>query len=403
MQPKPSHGPELAKLVEKRSQKMDDQEWGKAATVLKLSIIIACLWMVVGAAGWEDGYLSTISSEKKGLNVSAFYVLGDSSVDCGDNTLFYPFLHHNLSLLPCDGADQSLVPHFLAQKMGFPFTPPFYGQNGSVDGLLRGLNFGSAQATIMSTTGHEFQSLNQQLRQVLETFQLLQLHLTPQLARSYIESSVIYLSFGKDDYVDLFLHNSSGIMHKFTGPEFARILVDQMAAALKTLHASGARKIICVGILPLGCTPRTVWEWNNSWGKIGGSENNGTVCINEINELVSLYNILLEERIVSLNSDLPGSEMVFCDVYEGIMEIVNNPKQHGFDDVRTACCGLGVTGSNIGCLSMEMACKDKSTHLWWDLYNPTQAANRLLGESAWSGLSLANICRPTTIHHLVSP
>lgn len=211
--------------------------------------------------------------------------------------------------------------------MGFPFTPPFYGQNGSIDGLLRGLNFGSAEATIMSSIGHEFQSLNQQIRQVLETFQLLQLHLDPPSARSYIESSLIYLSFGKDDYIDLFLHNSSGIMHKFTGQEFARILVNQMAAAIKTLHVAGARKVISIGILPLGCSPRTVWEWNDSWGKNG--ENNPTVCIEEINELVSQYNKMLEERIASLNSDLPGISIVFCDVYEGIMEIVNNPKQHG--------------------------------------------------------------------------
>lgn len=219
--------------------------------------------------------------------------------------------------------------------MGFPFTPPFYGQNGSIDGLLRGLNFGSAEATIMSSAGHEFQSLNQQIRQVLETFQLLQLHLAPPAALSYIESSLIYLSFGKDDYVELFLHNSSGIMRKFTGPEFAQMLVNQMTAAIRTLHVAGARKIISIGILPLGCAPRTVWEWNETWGTIGIGENNQTVCIEAINELVSQYNTMLEERIVSLNSDLPGVSIVFCDVYEGIMEIVNNPKPHGISNIYT--------------------------------------------------------------------
>lgn len=46
-------------------------------------------------------------------NVMALYVLGDSSVDCGDNTLLYPLTHHNFSLHPCDGSDSSLLPYLL--------------------------------------------------------------------------------------------------------------------------------------------------------------------------------------------------------------------------------------------------------------------------------------------------
>lgn len=56
----------------------------------------------------------------------------------------------------------------------------------------------------------------------------------------------------------------------------------------------------------------------------------------------------------------------------------------------------------IGCLSTEMACKAESAHVWWDLYNPTQAVNRLLAESAWSGQELTGICRPVDIQNLVS-
>ena len=46
-------------------------------------------------------------------NVMALYVLGDSSVDCGDNTLLYPLTHHNFSLYPCDSSDSSLLPYLL--------------------------------------------------------------------------------------------------------------------------------------------------------------------------------------------------------------------------------------------------------------------------------------------------
>ncbi|KAI4340503.1 hypothetical protein MLD38_025332 [Melastoma candidum] len=113
--------------------------------------------------------------------VSAFYVLGDSSVDCGENTLFYPFLHMNLSLHPCSGSDSESYPTFSHRKDG-PCQLPT-GQNNSVDFVLKGLNFGSAEATIMNFGDRKFQSLNQQIRQALETFQLVQLHLTEKDAR----------------------------------------------------------------------------------------------------------------------------------------------------------------------------------------------------------------------------
>jgi hypothetical protein len=50
---------------------------------------------------------------RNGSLVSALFVLGDSSVDCGDNTLFYPLLHGRLSLYPCNGSDGTLLPQII--------------------------------------------------------------------------------------------------------------------------------------------------------------------------------------------------------------------------------------------------------------------------------------------------
>lgn len=47
------------------------------------------------------------------LNAPAVYILGDSSVDCGDNTLFYPLIHSSMSLYSCNGSDSTLIPHLL--------------------------------------------------------------------------------------------------------------------------------------------------------------------------------------------------------------------------------------------------------------------------------------------------
>lgn len=56
-------------------------------------------------------------------SVTSMYILGDSSVDCGDNTPFYPILHQNLSLYPCNGSDQTLLPQLLGTySLLLPFS-----------------------------------------------------------------------------------------------------------------------------------------------------------------------------------------------------------------------------------------------------------------------------------------
>ena len=212
-----------------------------------------------------------------------------------------------------------------ADKMGLPYTLSFYHQNGSIGDLLRGLNYGSAQATIMNPSSQGYQSLNQQLRQVFETMELLQLQLSPDRVIRFIRSSVFYLSFGKDDYINLFLSiSSSGGTPKYSSQEFAHILVSEMVHAVRSLHDLKVRKIICQGILPLGCTPRVVSEFNFAVG-----EDNGEGCWEMINRLVLEYNIMLEERIIELNAEMRDAHILFCDVYQGTREIIAKPERYG--------------------------------------------------------------------------
>jgi len=74
-------------------------------------------------------------NEKNDSHVSALYVLGDSSVDCGDNTLFYPLLHARLSLYPCNGSDATLLPQLLG-------TFPYRSFSSSLDCICNSRKFG---------------------------------------------------------------------------------------------------------------------------------------------------------------------------------------------------------------------------------------------------------------------
>lgn len=74
----------------------------------------------------------------------------------------------------------------------------------------------------------------------------------------------------------------------------------------------------------------------------------------------------------------------------------------GFEDVKRACCGLGLNGAMVGCMSMDMACNQSSTHIWWDLLNPTQKVNSILANATWSGQPIPGLCHPFTILELVN-
>ncbi|KAJ8559932.1 hypothetical protein K7X08_003990 [Anisodus acutangulus] len=329
-------------------------------------------------------------------SVTTMYILGDSSVDCGDNTPFYPILHQNMSLHPCNGSDQTLLPQLLAKKIGLQYVKPFYSQNGSIGDLLNGVNFGAAQATIMYPRSRSYQSLNQQLRQAFETIQLLQLQLGQDTAKSLIESSLFYLSFGKDDLINYLVDNEYATSPGYDGLNFTRVLVDQMINVIENLYDANARKIVCMGILPLGCSPSVMsTRYNSNFGDKFG-------CENDVNLLVLEYNTRLEQKIVDLNHKMQGAQVIFCDTYRAMMEFIFHPQAYGFLDAKSACCGIGKYGGTKGCLSTDMACPRASNHVWWDLYNPTEAVNVLLANSAWSGDPLPNICRPITFKALRS-
>ncbi|KAL6130286.1 hypothetical protein ACLB2K_068667 [Fragaria x ananassa] len=177
--------------------------------------------------------------------------------------------------------------------MGMQNILPFYSQNGSINGIQRGLNFGSAHATIMN-------------------------HLSEDRALSFIKASIFYLSFGKDDFIELLQQNASGTAKQnSTDQEFAHILADQMIHVIRNLYAMNVKRIICMGILPLGCTPRVLLNQYNSTAQPHDDDDDvARGCVEETNAHVLEYNRELREQISELLVELSDAQLLFCDVYQ---------------------------------------------------------------------------------------
>ncbi|KAJ4976633.1 hypothetical protein NE237_001739 [Protea cynaroides] len=385
------HHRDYPQKVKNNKKKIDQRKSIWVAPLLLLTLLFVASSVVLGQFPF-------VPTPQERFSVSAMFIMGDSSVNCGENSFYSTLFDQDSLLFPCNGSQPTLIPQLLAEKMGLPQIPQFYNQNGTIEDLISGLNFGSSPATIMTAGELGFQALNQQLRQVLETIQLLELQLGKGEAQEHIQSSLFYLSFGKDDYINLFLNNISDVRPRFGSTGFAQILVDQMDRVLKDLYSADVRKILCMGIGPLGCSPRILYESYSYRVGVAGEGN----CSSEINELIVEYNNMLSMRLTELSLELSDAELVFCDVYRGMEEIITHPGQYGFDEVKWACCGGGRYGGRIGCLSEEMVCDESSTHVWWDFYDPTEAVNILLADSIWSTQSLGDLCSPITVQQLAS-
>ncbi|KAG9448259.1 hypothetical protein H6P81_014387 [Aristolochia fimbriata] len=343
------------------------------------------------------------SSSSKSSLVPAFFVFGDSTVDCGTNNFLLTLARADL--LPygrdfdthqptgrfCNGR---IPVDYLALRLGLPFVPSFLGQNGTVEDMIRGVNFASAGAGILFSSGSdlgEHISFTQQIQQAMDTFQLFILSLGEDEARDLVSKSIFYFSIGSNDYIHYYLQNLSNVQDRFFPWGFNQLLVTTVKQELKNLYNADVRKMVVMGLAPLGCAPHYLWQYNSVNG----------ACVEEINNVAIEFNFQMRYMVNELNKELLDAKITFCDAFQASMDILKNHERYGFETITDACCGLGRYRGWIMCLSPGMACSNASTHIWWDQFHPTAAVNAIIADNVWSGLH-ADMCYPMNMRDMIS-
>ncbi|KAF6140810.1 hypothetical protein GIB67_042223 [Kingdonia uniflora] len=334
--------------------------------------------------------------------VPALFVLGDSSVDCGTNNYLGTFARANL---PPYGRDFDthtptgrfcngrIAVDYLALRLGLPFVPAFLEQNGSVDDMIRGVNYASAGAGIIFSSGSELGqhiSLTQQIQQVTDTFQQFILNLGEEEATNIISKSVFYLSIGSNDYIHYYLLNVSRVQSLYFPWTFNQFLATTVKQELKNLYNANVRKVIVMGLAPIGCAPHYLWQYQSKNGE----------CVKEINDMINEFNFAMRYMVQELNQELADANFIFCDAFEASMEIMKNRQNYGFEVTTDACCGFGPYKGWVMCISPELACRNASNHLWWDQFHPTDAVNSVLADNVWSSLHM-KMCYPTNLQDML--
>ncbi|RVX03435.1 GDSL esterase/lipase EXL3 [Vitis vinifera] len=112
---------------------------------------------------------------------------------------------------------------------------------------------------------------------------------------------------------------------------YADILVTLASSFLKELYGLGARRIAVFGAPPLGCLP-------SQRSLAGGIQRE---CAEKLNEAAKLFNTQLSSGLDSLNTNFPLSKFVYVDIYNPLLDIIQNPQKSGLEVANKGCCGTG--------------------------------------------------------------
>ncbi|CAN1225181.1 GDSL esterase/lipase At2g23540 [Linum grandiflorum] len=142
------------------------------------------------------------------------------------------------------------------------------------------------------------------------------------------------------------------------------------------LYQMDAKKFVIGNVGPIGCIP-----YQKTINQLQENE-----CVDLANKLALQYNARLKDLLAELNDNLPGAVFVHANVYDLVMELVTNFDKYGFSTATRACCGNGGQFAGIvPCGPTSSMCKDRSKHVFWDPYHPSEAANLIIAKQLLDG------------------
>ncbi|KAK1554694.1 hypothetical protein Q3G72_016046 [Acer saccharum] len=307
--------------------------------------------------------------------VPAIIVFGDSIVDTGNNnnlnTLvksnFPPYGKDFQGGIPtgrfCDGKVPS---DLLAEELGIKESVPAYMDPtlSPVD-LLTGVCFASS--------GSGYDPLTSKL--VMEFFKeyiaKLKMLVGEDRTNFILAKSLFIVVAGSNDLANTYFAFRVQKSH-YDITAYTDLMANSASDFFKELYGLGARRIVVFSAPPIGCLPaqRTL---------AGGIERE---CVEDYNQAAILFNKKLSAKLDSLSGSLSNSKIVYIDVYNPLLDIIQNPQKYGFEVANKGCCGTGELEVAVLCNKLSpTTCSDDSSYVFWDSYHPTEKTYRTLVSS----------------------
>ncbi|OMP04370.1 Lipase, GDSL [Corchorus olitorius] len=330
----------------------------------------------------------------------AAFVFGDSLVDVGNNNHLpvsvakADFPHNGIDFPTkkptgrfCNGKNAA---DLIAEKLGLPTSPPYLSLLKKKDAsYINGVSFASGGAGIFNSTDSVFGQaipLPKQVDNYVEVHKILVQQMGSSGAEKHLSKSLFAVVIGSNDLFDYF--GSSKLQKQNTPQQFIDLMATSLKAQLKKLYEFGARKFMISGIGMIGCIPAE------------RVKNKTHECDEERNFWSVKYNDGLKAMLNGLKSELHGLSYSYFDTYSVMHNIIQNPSAYGFNEIKAACCGLGELKAKVPCVPISTYCSNRKDHVFWDLYHPTEATDRVIVDTLFDGPSPYAV--PMNVRQLVS-
>ncbi|KAG0474411.1 hypothetical protein HPP92_014097 [Vanilla planifolia] len=339
-------------------------------------LLICCCSLLHAAAGDGNG-------------LSASFVFGDSLVDAGNNN-YLPTLSkadirpNGIDFLSSGGqptgryTNGRTIADIVGEELGQAhYAQPFLAPNTTGRVILNGVNYASGGGGILNSTGKIFVNrlgLDIQIDYFNITRQQIDNLLGKSQAKLYMMKNAIFsLTIGSNDFLNnyLFPFLSAGERINQSPDSFVDSLIGSLRGQLTRLYSLDARKFVVGNVGPIGCIP-----YQRSINRLKETE-----CVSLPNELARQYNGRLRDLLAELNDGLPGAKFCLANVYDLVLELITNYRNHGFKTSSSACCGNGGRFAGIiPCGPTSTMCDDRSQYVFWDPYHPSEAANLIIAK-----------------------
>ena len=138
--------------------------------------------------------------------------------------------------------------------------------------------------------------------------------------------------------------------------------INNLAIAVKSLSAVGAKNIVVVNLPDLGKLPATRTSQRS----------------NSLNNLIKKHNSGLSASLNGLRQELRSNvNITYLDVNSLFNQFISTPKKLGFKNVTSPC------------LTKVSICDNPNEYLFWDTVHPTTAAHKLFATAAFEALKPA--------------
>ncbi|POO02698.1 Lipase [Trema orientale] len=351
----------------------------------KICSLICVLWFI-------SFVLLAKAADDKGLGAS--FIFGDSLVDAGNNnylpTLSKANIRPNGIDFKASGGNPTgrytngrTIGDIVGQELGQPnFAVPFLAPNSTGKAILYGVNYASGGGGILNATGRIFVNrlgMDVQIEYFNITRKQIDKLLGPSKAKDYIsKKSIFSITVGANDFLNNYLLPvlSIGARISQSPDSFVDDMIKHLRGQLTRLYQLDARKFVVGNVGPIGCIP-----YQKTINQLKQDQ-----CVELPNKLAVQYNGRLKDLLAELTDNLPGSTFLYANVYDLVMELITNYDKYGFSTASRACCGNGGQFAGIvPCGPTSSMCSDRSAHVFWDPYHPSEAANVLLAKKLLDG------------------